>query len=271
MEFVAAIVVEAFRLTERFHRIVLHVPDLIDLNLPTAADAAIGIYFTDSDPGAGRTYTVRDCDPERRRITVDFILHGNGLGTDWVRQVAPADQVRLGHAGSWYQPPPQCDAQLLIADLAGLPALARVIEGLPPNANAVAIAEVLDDSDLDYLPRRQDIEFVASVGTGNGINDGALVRLATMRGSRGDRDYCWFGGEAGAARAIRKYLRRELCWSVQQFDVMGYWRPNSGDWDMRYAEVGPQLFASYQKALAEGMGERLAAEEFDLALERKGL
>jgi hypothetical protein len=130
---------------------------------------------------------------------------------------------------------------------------------------------VLGESDLDYLPRRPDIEVVASVGTGNGVNDGALLRLATTRGSRGDRGYCWFGGEAGAARAIRKLLRRELCWSVEQFDVMGYWRPNSAEWDRQYAEIGPQLFTGYHKALAEGKDERLAAEEFDLALERKGL
>jgi hypothetical protein len=52
---------------------------------------------------------------------------------------------------------------------------------------------------------------------------------------------------------------------------MGYWRRDSGAWDRRYAAVGPSLFDAYQTALAEGKDERVAAEEYDLALERLGL
>ena len=271
MKFAKALVFETSRLSEHFHRVVLHVPELGDLTLPTAADAAIGIYFDGSDAPPARTYTVRDSDPANRQITVDFLLHGEGTGADWAQRAAPADTVTLGYPGSWYRPLPDTNSQLLVADLAGFPALARIIESLPPDADAVAIVEVLDDTDLDYLPQRPEIELVASVGTGNGVTESSLSHLVAKQRVTSTTGYCWFGGEATAARAIRKYLRRELRWNVNQFDIMGYWRLDSKDWDSRYADVGAQLFAAYQKALAEGKDERLAAEEYDTALEQAGL
>ncbi len=271
MGFGTAAVVETLRLSEHFHRVVLRVPELGQLNLPTSADAAIGMYFGTSDSPSGRTYTVRYCDPAQCEITVDFVLHGDGIGADWAQRAAPGDAVTIAYPGSWYGPHPDTDSQVLVADLAGFPALARIVENLPPDADAVAVVEVLDASDLDYLPHRPEIEVVASVGTGNGVTDSVLSRLVTTRCAPSRREYCWFGGEASTARAVRKHLRRELHWGIDQFDILGYWRRDSGDWDRRYSDVGPQLVAVYQNALAQGKGERLASEEYDLALEQAGL
>jgi NADPH-dependent ferric siderophore reductase len=204
-------------------------------------------------------------------MTVDFLLHGAGVGTDWARRAARGDKIAIAYPGSWYTIRPDTGRQLLVADLAALPALARIMDALPPDAGATAIVEVLDDSDLDYLPQRTDVEVVASVGTGNGVAASALADHVRQRCATTAPGYCWFGGEASEARGIRKYLRGELRWDVNRFDVMGYWRCNSAEWDSRYAAIGPALFAAYQEALADGIDERLAAEQFDLALERAGL
>jgi NADPH-dependent ferric siderophore reductase len=271
MTSVTATVVETLRLNAHFHHVALSVGDLDALKLPTSPDTSIGIIFADTSPARSRTYTVRNCDPTTGVVAVDFLLHGEGVGTDWARRAARGDKVAIAYPGSWYTRPPDTYPQLLVADLAALPALARIMETLPCGASATAIVEVLDDRDLDYLPQRPDIEVVVSVGTGNGVAASALAHLVRRHPTASAAGYCWFGGEASEARAIRKYLKRELCWDVRQFDVMGYWRRNSEDWDNRYAAIGPQLFADYQKALADGMDERLAAEEFDLALERAGL
>ena len=269
MPTVAASVVKRAPLSARFHRVVLHVADLAALQLPAAADAAVGIYFPATEPPAGRTYTVRAVDLRRNLITVDVLLHGDGVGTDWVRRARLGDEVGLAHANSWYRPPPLTGSQVLVADLSGLPALARVFEDVAPDA--VAIVEVLDPSDLEYLPRRPAVELVASVGSGNGAAPSALSRLLRSRGALEPHGYCWYAGEAGEGRTIRKYLRHELRWDIAQMDIMGYWRRNSADWDRRYTNVGPTLFAAYQAALAAGISEKEAAEAYDLALERAGL
>jgi hypothetical protein len=82
--------------------------------------------------------------------------------------------------------------------------------------------------------------------------------------------YCWFGGEAAESRAVRKHFR-ERGWSVDQLDVTGYWRSGSEAWDARFARFGDQAVAVYSRALADGKGAKVAAEEFDEALERAGL
>ncbi|MDT5012405.1 MAG: hypothetical protein QOH57_4022 [Mycobacterium sp.] len=245
------------------------VSELNRLQIPAAADAAIGIYFPDMD-SPGRTYTVRNYDAAARRLTVDFLLHGDGVGTHWVASAAPGAVVTLAHANSWYRPPPATESQLLVADLAGLPALARLIDELPTATDAVAIVEVLEPDDLDYLPPDR-VEMLTSVGTGNGAGQSVLSELVATCGPPARYGYCWFGGEAGQARAIRKLLRHELGWSVDQLDVMGYWRRDSETWDRRYANVGPGLFEAYQSALAQGTDQRVAAEQYDTALERLGL
>jgi NADPH-dependent ferric siderophore reductase len=267
----SAVVAETVHLSARFQRVVLCVRDPVALRLPCAPDAAVGINFPGMNPPAGRTYTLRDVDWCRQLVTVDVVLHGRGVGADWARAARPGDELVLDHANSWYRPPPQAESQVLIADLAGFPALAGVIEGLAPDAAAVAIVEVLDHSDLDYLPQRSNVELVTSVGSGNGAAPSALSRLLMNGRAPIRRGYCWFAGEAGEGRVIRKYLRHELHWAMEQLDIMGYWRHNSTAWDRRYAQLGPSLFAEYQAALAAGMPEKDAAEKFDLALERAGL
>jgi NADPH-dependent ferric siderophore reductase len=271
MTFVTAAVAETCALSGRFRRVVLRVPDLGDLQLPRGADTSIGVYFGESGAAPGRTYTVRHCDPARRCLTVDVLLHGEGIGTGWAQQAAAGDVVTIGHPGSWYTPRSAATRQLLVADLAGFPALARVLQALPSKPDATAVVEVRDESELDYLPQHPDVEVICSVGTGNGVGHSVVSHLATDRLAAGGWDYCWFAGEATAARAVKNFLRRELHWPFDRFDVMGYWRADADDWGRRYAAIGPSLFAAYQRALAAGKDERLAAEEFDLALERAGL
>lgn len=262
----------------RIRRVVFEVADVDALGLPDAGDAALGIYFPEpAQPGPpdmegdpeGRNYSVRRRDD--REVTCDFVLHERGLATAWVRHAAPGQRVELDHARSWYRPEPTSAWQLLVADLSGLPALARILEELPPGTEAAAIVEVADRDDLNYLPARPDIPVVVSVGTGNGHAPSALPELVRAHAHPDGRGYCWFAGEAQATRVVRKYLRSEYGWVADQYDIVGYWRFDSETWDRRYEAVSVEVEAIYEQALADGKSEKIAAEEYDLALERAGL
>lgn len=262
----------------RIRRVVFDVADVDALALPEAGDAALGIYFPepaqpgppdmDGDP-EGRNYSVRRRDG--REVTCDFVLHERGLATAWVRQASPGQRVQLDHARSWYRPEPDSAWQLLVADLSGLPALARILEELPPGRDAAAIVEVAERSDLSYLPVRPDIPVVVSIGTGNGHAPSQLPALVRAHTHPAGRGYCWFAGEAQATRVVRKYLRGEYGWVADQYDIVGYWRFDSETWDRRYEAVSVEVEAIYEQALADGKSEKIAAEEYDLALERAGL
>jgi NADPH-dependent ferric siderophore reductase len=266
----AGAIVRSSLLTPRLRRVVVHVPDVDRLGLPLSGDAAVGVYFRAPDGAAvvGRTYTVREHDSHE--LAVDVVLHGDAPGTRWATTASEGDTVELAHARSWYRPPPDTDACILVADLAGLPAVARLIEE-GPRVPTVAIVEMIDDRDLDYLPERDGITVVTSTGSGNGVSDSALARLVADHCPATANPYCWFGGEASEARAIRKFLRRQQHWRLEQLDVMGYWRRDADAWNRRFAPVGPRMFERYQSAIAAGRSEKAALEEYEDELERLGL
>jgi hypothetical protein len=94
-----------------------------------------------------------------------------------------------------------------------------------------------------------------------------LVRELTLPGGRG---YCWFAGESAESRAVRKHLRA-VGFDRDQYDITGYWRFDSETWDAKFAAVEDDVLPIYERALADGKGDKAAFEEFEDALERVGL
>ena len=275
MSFTHGLVTEAVELSPRLRRIVLRVDDPAALDVKLAADSAVGVYFPISGPDGktridptseGRNYSVRYHDGAL--ITLDVFLHAHGPGTSWAATTGPGGRVGLDHARSWYRPPADTQWQLLVTDLSGLPATARIVE--ESHLPATVIAEVADPEDLEYLPRRSDTHVITIVGTGNGHAPSRLAEVVRAQPLPAGRGYCWFAGEAAESRAVRKHFRA-LGWTIDQLDVTGYWRFDSEAWDARFAEVQDEVVAVYTEALAQGKGDKVASEEFDEALERVGL
>jgi NADPH-dependent ferric siderophore reductase len=247
-----------------FRRIRLRVEDPATAGIPPEPDAAVGVYFGAGDEG--RTYTVRHHTGDH--IDVDVVVHTHGPGSDWARTAAPGDRVGLDHARSWYRPPVGTAWQLVVCDLAGLPAAARILEtaGIP----SVVVAEVLDREHVEPLAADSVHTLIPSVGTGNGRSPSRLADIVGDLPLPEGPGYCWFGGEAAEARAVRKHLRG-LGWTLEQTDILGYWRSDSEQWELRYSPIADEMFAVYQNALASGHDGKAAAEVFDEALERRGL
>lgn len=266
MSFSHGTVLETVQLNPRLVRIVLQIEDPDVLDVRPAGDSAVGVYFPESTEG--RNYSVRH--QRGDRIDLDIVLHARGPGTTWAAGTRPGDRVGLDHARSWYRPAAGTDWQLLVTDLSGLPATARIIEELPADTPAICIAEVAEEQDLSYLPARPAVNVIASIGTGNGHAPSQLAELTRDLELPAGRGYCWFAGEAAQSRAVRKYLRG-LGWGIEQFDITGYWRFDSERWDEKFARVQDDVLAVYEKALADGKGDKVASEEFDEALERVGL
>ena len=271
MTFSNATVVETIQLSPRMIRVVLQIEDPRALAVKPAGDSAVGVYFpeagADGEPD-GRNYSVRAQDGDR--IGLDIVLHARGPGTEWAVSTTPGDRVGLDHARSWYRPTPGTDWQLLVTDLSGLPACARIVEELPGDVPAIAIVEVAGDEDLQYLPTRGNVTVIPSVGTGNGHAPSRLAALTRDLTLPAGRGYCWFAGEAAESRAVRKYFRG-LGWTIDELDITGYWRFDSETWDQKFALVQDDVLAVYEQALADGKGDKVASEEFDEALERVGL
>ena len=267
MSFSSATVIETLQLSPRLRRISVRIDDPESLAIPAGGDCAVGVYFDPTTPEAGRTYSVRRHDGDR--IDLDIVLHTGGRGSTWAQTATTGHRVGLDHARAWYRRPPGTAWQLLVTDLSGLPATARIVEEAPPAVATTVIVEAADHHDLDYLPARPGVTVIHSLGTGNGVTPSRLPDLV-RQSDLPVPGYCWFAGEEAASREVRRYLRVHG-WTIDQYDITGYWRLDSEAWDAKFALLGDEAVAVYQRAIDAGRGDKVASEEFDDALHRIGL
>ena len=228
-------------------------------------------YPDPDDQPPMRSYTVRAWDPVAPRMSVDFVVHDGGVASAWAQAALPGDVIYVTEAMGWYRPPADATWQLLVADLAGLPALARAVEQLPAGTEAYVLAEVPSASDRLEVPSTADVRWTWLEGSGNDSGPSRLAEAVRELVTPERPGYVWFAGEASASRAVRKHLRQARGMPADRCTLLGYWRLDSERWDARYAEVAPTIEAVYTDAVAAGATSDDALVLYDEALERVGL
>jgi NADPH-dependent ferric siderophore reductase len=182
-----------------------------------------------------RTYTVRQVDPQRREIAIDFVVHGDqGVAAPWADAVTPGQPAYLMGPSGAYTPDPEADWHLLAGDEAGLPAISAALEALPDNAIGKAFIEVggPDDEVTLSAPAGVEVTWVHRGGRADLVGDeraGDNAPLVTAV-----RDAEWLPGQVqvfihGEAQTVmhnlRPYIRKErgvaAKWAAS---ISGYWR-----------------------------------------------
>lgn len=173
---------------------------------------------------ATRTYTVRAWDPERRELTVDFVVHGDeGLAGPWSSAVRPGDRLRFLGPGGTYVPEAGADWHLLAGDESALPAIAASLERMPAGAPVHAFVEVAGpEEEQDVVS--PDGARITWLHRGTRPVGEALV--AAVRGldfPPGDVQ-AFVHGEAGFVKELRRHLRMEREIPRERLSISGYWR-----------------------------------------------
>lgn len=212
-----------------------------------------------------RTYTIRGV--EDGELLVDFALHGPaGPAARWAVDAALGDELLVlgpnaDHPGPYggvdFVPPARCAHHLLAGDETAAPAIARILEQLPPDARGTVVVEFPDARDAAYLPAHPGFAVHALAREGRPHGEGLVARVAAVaaehleahpgeepepvdidegllwevpRNARGGAAlksaslYAWLAGEAGAITAIRRQLVTELGIDRRAVAFMGYWR-----------------------------------------------
>lgn len=211
-----------------------------------------------------RVYTVSDhrvVDGDTR-IDLDIALHDEGVGSDWARTCRPGDRVGLIEPHGLYAAPTGVRWQLLVADITGVPAVARILRGLDPGQKVEVVIVLTDAGDEIPLPSPADVEVTWQVVAKDTDICDALAEAVTSRDlPAGDR-YVWLAGEARASRAVRRHLRRELRWPQADFYTCGYWQIEAEKWNARYEEVADEVLAKaaeVEKKVGDDQGAYLDA------------
>ncbi|MFD7226344.1 siderophore-interacting protein [Streptomyces sp. NPDC059892] len=234
--------------------------------MPDPARADWYDAWRELDPGIRgvmRTYTVRELRRDPHELVIDFALHGtegkdgpgtrgeaeggdgegscggtavdamSGPATRWARAARPGARIAVlapvdaENAGYEFRPPDGTGWILLTADESALPAVAGILESLPPGMPARVWIEVQDPADRQELPTEADAETVwltrghhAPSATADAIRAAALP---------GGTPYAWVAGESATVKAVRRHLVGERGFDRKTVTFSGYWRRGASE------------------------------------------
>src|SRR5579875_1574761 len=104
-------VAEVASLTPNMVRVVVEGDDLAGFPVGEFTDHYVKCQFGEKT----RSYTVRAYDPDRRRLTLDFVVHGEeGVAGPWAARARPGDELLIRGPGGGYAPSPDADWHLMV-------------------------------------------------------------------------------------------------------------------------------------------------------------
>ncbi|WP_028651214.1 siderophore-interacting protein [Nocardioides halotolerans] len=198
-----------------------------------------------------RYYTVRSY--VEGVLVLDVVLHDVGLVTEWVvRDDCVGSTVTITEAKGSFDPPSGAAWLLLVGDLTGLPAMARIAETTAlPTRMWAEVADPLPG----YLPGTVDVTWLESPPGTSRLAE--VVEAIEWPPGEG---YFWMAGESAQMRAIRKHLMRDRKLPATAYDVMGYWRSSSGR-QPRAVDPGP----IWREGKAQGLSDEQIWARYDEA------
>jgi len=211
-----------------------------------------------------RTYTTRAVRNDKREVEIDMVSHDVlGPASAWIEGACVGDEVLIyaptTHAtgvsmGVDFVPPRHTESFLLAGDETSAPAIAVILEQLPPDARGVVVLEVPHARDAAYLPRHDGFEYRVAARTGHGRHAHlvAAVRQAaaelvpagrgaeveelddlvwevprTAKGGAALKSaplYAWLAGESAGIKTLRRELVTGHGVDRRAVAFMGYWR-----------------------------------------------
>jgi NADPH-dependent ferric siderophore reductase len=218
-------------LTPGMVRLVVGGPDLKGFGVGPFTDHYVKCRFGDKT----RSYTVREWDPERCLLTLDFVVHGDrGLAGPWAAQAKPGDTLQMAGPGGAYTPSPDADWHLLAGDDAALPAIAVSLARIPEGVPVFAVVEVDGPDHRQPLESPGDLTVVwldreAGPGEDPALQLDAITALALPEG----QGHAFVHGEATTVRHIRRHLVVDRGLPAESLSASGYWKLRRTDEEWR--------------------------------------
>lgn len=191
--------------------------------------------WRDLDPdvrGIMRTYTIRELRRDPHELIVDFAVHAptpdarspEGPASRWARTARPGTRVGVltpvaeENAAYDFRPPEDTDWILLTGDESALPAVAGILEALPPSTRVLAWLELHDPADRQELLTKADADITWLTGEGTTT---AAIRAADLPTGA---PYAWIAGESATVKAVRRHLVTDRGFDRTRIKFTGYWR-----------------------------------------------
>jgi NADPH-dependent ferric siderophore reductase len=173
-----------------------------------------------------RTYSVRAWDPERTRLTVDFVHHGDtGVAGPWAAGAQPGDLVQLQGPGGAYAPAADADWHLMVGDASVIPAISASLARVPAGVPVHVFLEVDGPEEEQPLDSPGDLHlhWLHRDPATPDDREPLLDAVAALDFPPGDV-HAFVHGEASAVRAVRRHLLAERGVPRERLSASGYWK-----------------------------------------------
>ncbi len=169
-----------------------------------------------------RTFTPRYLRADPPELDLDVVLHGDDGASGWAARVEPGAEAAVSGPGRGYEIDSGADPLLLLGDETAIPAMAQLLEVVPPGTRIVVHVEVAHADARINLP----VHPGASITWHDlpaGASPGAELLAAIESTDIGPDARVWAAGEAAGVQRIRKHLRtRDI--ERAHTTVRGYWK-----------------------------------------------
>jgi NADPH-dependent ferric siderophore reductase len=181
------------------------------------------VYQPGAERPISRTYTPRRFRPEALELDVEFVVHGEGIASNWAAKAQKGDNVVVTLPGGAYRLDPEARQFVIAGDESAVPAIGQILESLPASARAQVFLEVENAAEEQELtsPAQIDLHWLHRDGksTSGRLIDSAIHEVTLPEGAR-----VFVACEAGVMRDIRRYLMLERGLPREAFHTHGYWK-----------------------------------------------
>lgn len=237
-------VTEVVRLTPSLVRVVLGGDGLDSYEPTTFTDQYVNALFIPDgapytapfDPDAvrsvapehrprGRRYTIRSWDPDRRLVSIDFVVHGDtGYAGRWANNATVGDVLQIVGPTGAYSPSTVADWHLMVGDESALPAIAASLERVRSGVPVLAVIVVDNAAHELALDCPGDLKVLWVHRDDDPGNHGLLATaVAAAEFPEGTADV-FVHGEASEVRAVRRHLFADRGIPRDGVSISPYWR-----------------------------------------------
>lgn len=180
------------------------------------------LWPTDERRPEPRYYTLRRIDPLAGEVDIDFVMHDDaGPGADFAARGEAG--ARLGMAGPIGRTVAPAAFTLLAGDETALPAIARILESLPREAQGQALIEVAGPKEEIALPGPPGfgIRWLHRGAAPAGCPE--RLRPALTETVLPEDAFVWIGCEFSLAKTLRRHFEKTLGLPRERSLIVGYW------------------------------------------------
>ncbi len=190
-----------------------------------------------------RRFTIRDWDDEAKKLSIDFVAHGDsGYAGSWAQRAQPGDRLQFDGPGGSYRPRSDVDWHLYVGDESAFGAIGASLQSLSLGDRAMVFAVVEEPGcEVEFLTRAEvDVRWLYRSEQGLGeAGPGALQDQDWVAGVVASAQFLpgtfdiFVHGEAGEVRSVKRHLSSDRGIDLSNASISPYWRRRHTDEEWR--------------------------------------